>query len=117
MRAWVLSLLLLAGCSGIPSFYDDNESLAAVEVRFAISKLDCSDPYIQVQNIKDNVDFLALYSESKRSTDLEEMILLMKDTVDTLYEKENISPVYCELKKKILVEQSADIANAVMWRL
>ena len=115
MRAWALSLLLLAGCSGVPSFYDGNESLLAVEARFYVDRLNCDNPKPGVEALKDSVDMLAFYSESKESKDLTEMLSLLKETVSGL-DRENLNPSLCRLKKKVLEQQTADIANAVMWR-
>lgn len=115
MRALIIStILFISACSGIPSFYDDNESLLAVEVRYSVSRLDCSNP--NTSNVKNSIDKLALYSESKKSSDIGKLVVLMKETSDGLHNKESISPVYCNLKKKLLEQQSSDIANAIMRR-
>jgi hypothetical protein len=115
MRALILStVIFLSACSGLPSFYDDNESLLSVQVRHQVEKLNCAAP--DVQPVKDSVDMLSLYSESKRSSDIGELIVLMKETTNGLYEKEQISEPYCKLKKKVLQKQSSDIASAIMRR-
>lgn len=115
MRALILSTaIFLSACSGLPSFYDDNESLLSVQVRHQVEKLNCAAP--DIQPVKDSVDMLSLYSESKRSSDIGELIALMKETTNGLYEKEQISEPYCKLKKKVLQKQSSDIASAIMRR-
>jgi hypothetical protein len=115
MRALILStVIFLSACSGLPSFYDDNESLLSVQVRHQVEKLNCDAP--DVQPLKDSVDMLSLYSESKRSSDIGELIVLMKETTNGLYQKEQISEPYCNLKKKVLQKQSSDIASAIMRR-
>lgn len=111
--------MFVAGCSGVPSisFQDSNESILAVEVRLEVSRLDCKNPGTQLSTIKRSVDFLQLYSESKGSKDLQAMVLEMQDTTNGLYAKgDNLSPVFCDLKKKVLTTQSKDIADAVMRR-
>lgn len=116
MRALILSsILFLAACSAtLPSFYDDNESLLAVEVRAEVAKLDCTKP--DPTQIKHSVDKLNLYSESKRSKDVGQLISMMKQTSDGLYKKSDISQSFCNIKKTLLEKQSADIANAIMRR-
>ena len=112
-----LTAVLLTGCSGIPSFWDDNESKLAVDVRFAVSQIDCSTNYQpQVDEVKDRVDFFALYSESRGSDDIGEMITLMQETTDGFQKDGSNNAFFCKMKKKILVKQSADIADAVMGR-
>lgn len=117
----LLGTFLLAGCSTFSSlsFYDDNESLLSVKVRLYASSLDCSykqEP--QVKAIQMSVNEFLFYSEAKRSKDVTEMILPMKETVDGFYEriKKNDSIAFCEIKKKIIVQQSSTIADAVMRR-
>lgn len=108
----------LAGCSLTPpSFYDDNESMLAVEVRYEIDRLDCNniDPYA-IARIDWQVHKFMLYSESKGSSDVTEMLVELKKTSGGLAQKENVSTTYCNLKKKSLAAQSASIAEAVMWR-
>lgn len=107
------SILFLAACSAsLPSFYDDNESLLAAAVRFHVNRLDCSDP--ELIGINDSVNFLNIYSESKKSEDIRKLVLLMKETSDSL--ELPMSETYCKIKKKVLEKQSADITNAIMRR-
>lgn len=120
MRALILGsvMILMSGCAmTIPSFYDDNESLLAVDVRHAVKDLNCNDnTKAHVKNIDRTITRFSLYSESKGSDDMQEMIQLIKKTNDGLVAKETISPAFCEIKKKVLIKQSDDIATAVMGR-
>ena len=115
MRIILLVALLLSGSGNIPSFYDDNESLLAVNVRYEVSQLNC-EKQIRIKKLKKSVDVLALYSESKGSQDVYKLVLLMKETSDGLYIREAPSVSYCNLKKKALQKQSDDIARAIMRR-
>jgi len=120
MRALILSslMILMSGCAmTIPSFYDDNESLLAVDVRHAVKVLDCeNDTKLHIKNIDHTITRFSLYSESKGSDDMQEMIQLIKKTNDGLMAKEKLSPAFCKIKKKVLIKQSDDIATAVMGR-
>lgn len=108
--------LLISGCSMIPSFWDDNEAYAVAKVRHSVDALDCSGNYLpQAQTLVSDIRFLELYSESKGSTDLQEMVSPMMETAKGLQNKtENV--IFCKLKKKQLVKQSAVIADAAMER-
>ena len=109
------TLLLCSSCSLLDtSFYDDNESMLAVEVRHSVADLDCE--HIYTLGIQQSVQKLYLYTESKKSKDIQQLVSLMKETSDGLHEKESMSKTYCELKKKLLEKQSSDIANAIMRR-
>lgn len=115
MRALVLtSALVLSACSTVPSFYDDNESLLAVDVRMAVNELNCTGQSVadETAYLKWSIDRLAMYSESKKSTDVYPLVIKMKETTNGI----ETSPTICSLKKKVLDKQSADIANAVMRR-
>lgn len=65
MKALAFALVfLVSGCSAtLPSFYDDNESLLAVEVRYQLDKLTCGKTDTQL--VKDSIHKLFLYTESK----------------------------------------------------
>jgi hypothetical protein len=108
VKPLLYSLVLIAGCTA-PSFYDDNESLLSVQVRYEIDRMDCNN--LEMTPVKNAVDMLALYSESKGSTDVTKMVLLMQDTVNS-----TTASAGCPIKKKLLEKQSADIARALMWR-
>ena len=113
MRSTALLILLLPGCSLLDtSFYDDNESMLAVEVRYEVSKLECEAP--TTYRVKGSIDKLYLYTESKKSRDVHKLVTLMKETSDPL--KDTMSSTYCNLKKTVLEDQSANIAKAMMGR-
>lgn len=110
------TLLALGGCSAIPSFWDDNESRLAIDVRYNVQVLDCSEDYKeQAQDVLKSITMLELYSESKGSSDLYEMIQPMQKTAEGL-QKMTTNETFCKLKKKQLVKQSKSVADAVMWR-
>ena len=117
MKILVLSsALLIGGCSMIPSFWDDNEAYGVAKIRHSVDAMDCSGNYLpQARQIQSDVRFLELYSSSKGSDDLLEMVTPMKQTIDGLVEKEE-NKVFCNLKKKQLEKQSALIADAAMER-
>ncbi len=129
-RIAVLSLVLgLQGCatvagiqSYIPSFWDDNQSAKITDVRLDIEKLDCKlEQHPQVAKIRNDLKWFELYSESKgpRQQDVQRLIRPMQDTVEDWYKRssqQKDNAVYCELKKKVLVEQSSRAAKAVLGR-
>ena len=113
----IVSLLFLSGCSMIPSFWDDNESLLASDLRYVVHKLDCSkEQKPQVALIRNQLVRFELYSDSRGSEDIGELLDIMKPTVDGLYEDESNNEFFCKMKKKILLTQTAEIAEATMGR-
>ena len=117
MKILVLSsALLIGGCSMIPSFWDDNEAYGVAKVRHSVDAIECSGNYVpQVNTLVSDIRFLELYSESKGSEDLGEMVSPMMETARGL-QKMTVNETFCKLKKKQLTEQSALIADAAMER-
>lgn len=113
----LVSILFIGGCSAIPSFWDDNESLLAGDLRYVVHKLDCSkDQSPQVGTIKNQLTRFQLYSESRGSDDIGDLLDIMQETVDGLYEDKSNNEFFCNMKKKSMVNQSAAIAAATMGR-
>ena len=119
-----LLIFLLVGCSTIkdkiPSFWDDNQSRAVIDIRQSVVELDCKQPHaLQVAVIKMNVDWLVLYSQAKDTRDVLRLVKPMNDTVNDFYERSLVkqgSEAYCNMKKKILDTQSSTVAKAVLGR-
>lgn len=115
-------VVLLTGCSNlmnmIPSFYDDNESEAIVDVWLGFERMDCSSEYLKVylQQVDRDVEWLKLYSTAKKSTDVLMMVEKMDETLDGMLQKETINETYCNLKKKTLTNQAQAVAKSIMGR-
>lgn len=125
VAAVVLSLSL-TGCASIqsmiPSFWDDNQSKAIVDVRQSVAHLNCDEPHApQVKRIKDQLQWFDLYSESKgqRQQDVRKLIAPLQETVDDFYKRSTEkqgTKTYCEIKKKVMTAQSEKAASAVLGR-
>jgi hypothetical protein len=106
------AVIFLSGCMSVldTSFYDSNESLLSVEVRYEADRLVCgkTDP----KHLTDSINKLFLYTESKNSTDVHKLVIKMKKTSENITK----SLVICQFKQKLLKKQSADITNAIMRR-
>ena len=124
----ILTVLLLQGCAGltglIPSFWDDNQSAKIISVRLDIERLDCKAAQKpQVERIRDDLAWFRLYSESKggRQADVIALTNPMTATVEDWYKRvaaegHKDNPIYCDLKKRVLQEQSARAAKAILGR-
>ena len=122
----IFALSLLTGCSTvkswIPSFWDDNQSSRIIDVRLAVDRIDCAQPQLaQAGRIRDDLRWFELYSQSKgwRQQDVLRLIKPMQETVDDWYKRsldQQGSRGYCEIKKKILQQQSERAAQAVLGR-
>lgn len=118
-RIVMIGLLVSAsGCAMIPSFWDNNQSAKAIDIRQSIEQITC-DSYSKYMAIllKNDIEWFVLYSESKGTKDVLEMSKKMQSTVDSLVAKgESVSPTYCNAKKTILQQQSKMFAKSVLGR-
>ena len=126
LPAMVMTAVLLSGCAAvkeqIPSFWDDNQSYKVIDIRQSVAQIDCKQTHApQVKVVKDNLQWLQFYSESKgsRQNDVLRLIKPMQETVDDFYKRsldKQGSEMYCELKKKLMTTQSESIASTVLGR-
>lgn len=124
--AIIIVAATLTGCATvkdwIPSFWDDNQSAKIVDVRHKIEGLDCAkDQLPQIAEIRSDLLWFQFYSESKgwRQADVLRIIKPMQETVEDMYKRaqgQQGSKVYCELKKKVMQQQSKRAAEAVLGR-
>ena len=124
----ILSIVLLQGCAGItgliPSFWDDNQSHRIITVRLDIERVDCKSTQLpQVAKIRDDLAWFKLYSESKggRKADVILLTKPMTETVEDWHKRVSTeghkdNPIYCDLKKRVLQEQSQRAAKAILGR-
>ena len=124
----LVTVLLLQGCAGltglIPSFWDDNQSHRIINVRLDIERVDCKTAQLpQVTKIRDDLAWFKLYSESKggRQADVIALTTPMTATVEDWHKRVSTeghkdNTIYCDLKKRVLQEQSARAAKAILGR-
>ena len=125
----ILTVVLLQGCavalsSYIPSFWDDNQSAKIVDISLAVERLDCGQAQApQVAKIRDDLEWFKLYSQGKgsRQTDVLRLTEPMQATVEDWYKrvtaegyKEN--RIYCDLKRRVMIEQTQRATKAVLGR-
>ena len=120
----VLAFLSLTGCASImemiPSFWDDNQAAAITNLQQATRHLDCSQPLPpQIQDIYNKVEWIDIYSKFKGTRDVAKLTVTFDETLKEFQDRVKagpVSPMYCDLKKKIFVQQADMIAAAIMGR-
>ena len=117
--------LSLVGCSlvKVPSFWDPNQAQSIVDVQVAIERIDCDNlKQEQIRAVTNEIQWFQTYSESYgwRHQDVLELVEPLDETVaafESRFEKEeSINPVYCNLKKKNMQQQSSRAAEAILKR-
>jgi O6-methylguanine-DNA--protein-cysteine methyltransferase len=118
--------LALSGCSTVkewvPSFWDNNQSAKAVDIRYSIETLNCAKPHLpQAEKIEKEILWFQLYSESKgwRQQDVLKLVKPLQDTVTDFVKRSQTgegTETYCNIKKKIMQTQAKRAAEAVLGR-
>lgn len=114
----------LSGCASItdqiPSRWDDNQSMSVTNIQQSTRHIDCnSDLKFQLVNLRNQIEWFEIYSETKGTKDVLKLVAVLNETSKELADradKGEVSPVYCNLKKKILIQQANTVADAVQWR-
>jgi hypothetical protein len=122
----ITAVVLLSGCASvqnwIPSFWDDNQSAKITDVRLTVDRIDCSkDQLAQAQQLRDQLRWFELYSVSKGvlQKDVIRLIAPIQDTTEDWYKRSldgQGSVGYCNIKKKILEQQTARAAKGILGR-
>ena len=122
----IASVVLLSGCSTIqnwiPSFWDDNQSAKITDVRLTVDRIDCDKPQLpQAVQLRDQLRWFELYSTSKGALqkDVIKLIAPIQTTTEDWYKRSldgQGSVGYCNIKKKILEQQTARAAKGILGR-
>jgi hypothetical protein len=122
----IASVVILSGCSTIqnwiPSFWDDNQSAKITDVRLTVDRIDCSrDQLAQAAQLRDQLRWFELYSVSKGALqqDVIKLIAPIQTTTEDWYKRSldgQGSVGYCNIKKKILEQQTARAAKGILGR-
>ena len=120
----ILALISLTGCASvmdmIPSRWDVNQSKVITDIQLQVRHFDCkADLKPQVDQLAKDVEWFDIYSKTKPTRDINKLTGTMTNTVKELQErvaKGPVSPLYCDLKKKIIQQQSDILAKSVQGR-
>jgi hypothetical protein len=122
----IASVVMLSGCSTIqswiPSFWDANQSAKITDVRLTVDRIDCAkDQLAQAVQLRDQLRWFELYSVSKGALqrDVLKLIQPIQATTEDWYKRSldgQGSVGYCNIKKKILEQQTARAATGIMGR-
>ena len=114
----------LTGCASImeiiPSSWDVNQAKVITDIQLQVRHFDCkAELKPQVDQLAKDVEWFDIYSQTKPTRDINKLTGVIKDTVKELQErvaKGAVSPMYCDLKKKIIQQQADILAKSVQGR-
>ena len=120
----VCAFFALTGCAGImemiPSGWDANQAKAITDIQLETRHFDCkADLAPQVNQLARDVEWFNIYAKTKPTRDIARLTGTITDTVNELKDrvaKGPVSPMYCDLKKKIIQQQVDIIAKSVQGR-
>jgi PBP1b-binding outer membrane lipoprotein LpoB len=120
----VLAFLSLTGCASImemiPSGWDANQAKVITDIQLEVRHFDCkADLAPQVDQLAKDVEWFDIYAKTKPTRDIAKLTGTITDTVNELKDrvaKGPVSPLYCDLKKKIIQQQVDIIAKSVQGR-
>ena len=117
-------VLSLSGCSTImeyiPSSWDVNQAKVITDIQQQSRNFDCkADLAPQIKRLSQDVEWFDIYSKTKPTRDIAKLNGTLTDTVKELQERVSkgpVSPLYCDLKKKIIQQQADILAKSVQGR-
>ena len=120
----VLAFTGLTGCASvmemIPSGWDVNQAKVITDIQLETRHFDCkADLAPQVNQLARDVEWFDTYARTKPTRDIAKLTGTITDTVNELKDrvaKGPVSPLYCDLKKKIIQQQVDIIAKSVQGR-
>jgi PBP1b-binding outer membrane lipoprotein LpoB len=120
----VCSFFALTGCASImemiPSGWDVNQAKVITDIQLQVRHFDCkADLAPQVNKLAQDVEWFDIYAKTKPTRDIAKLTGTITDTVKELQERVSkgpVSPLYCDLKKKIIQQQADILAKSVQGR-
>ena len=120
----VVVFLSLTGCASImeiiPSGWDVNQAKVITDIQQQARHFDCkADLAPQVNKLAQDVEWFDIYAKTKPTRDIAKLTGTITDTVKELQDrvaKGPVSPLYCDLKKKIIQQQADILAKSVQGR-
>ena len=122
--ATLLLIISLTGCASImeyiPSSWDANQAKSITDIQQQVRRFDCKgDQARQLNILATDVEWFDIYAKTKPTRDITKLTVTLNDTVkeykDRL-DKGPVSPLYCDLKIKIIRQQTDIIAKSVQGR-
>ena len=120
----VFAFLSLTGCASIlekfPSRWDVNQAKVITDIQLQARHFDCkADQAAQLNALSLNVEWFDIYAKTKPTRDIAKLTGTMTNTINEYKDrlaKGPVSPLYCDLKVKIIKQQADILAGSVQGR-
>ena len=117
-------ILSLTGCASImekiPSGWDANQAKVITDIQQQSRHFDCkAELKPQVDQLAKEVEWFDIYAKTKPTRDIAKLTNTITETVKELQDRVKagpVSPLYCDMKTKIIQQQVDIIAKSVQGR-
>ena len=120
----VCALVALSGCASImekiPSRWDANQARVITDIQVQAKHFDCrGDQAQQLRLLALNVEWFETYARTKPTRDISKLTGTVTATVKEYQDRLKtgpVSPMYCDIKLKIIKQQTDILAGSVQGR-
>ena len=120
----VCALVALSGCASImemvPSRWDVNQAKVITDIQQQARRFDCKgDQTAQINELAKSVEWFDIYAKTKPTRDIAKLTGTMDKTIQEYQGRLKtgpVSPIYCDLKAKIIKQQADILAGSVQGR-
>ena len=120
----VLAFIGLTGCASImemiPSRWDVNQARVITDIQVQVNHFDCKgDQITQLAGLAINVEWFDTYAKTKPTRDISKLTDTITTTVKEYQDRLKtgpVSPMYCDLKLKIIKQQADILSGSVQGR-
>ena len=120
----IIALITLTGCASIvdmiPSRWDANQAKIITDIQVQIKHFDCKGNQTQQLGLlASNVEWFDIYAKTKPTKDIAKLTDTITNTVKEYQDRLKtgpVSPLYCDLKVKIIKQQTDILAGSVQGR-
>mgnify|MGYP000122654722 CR=1 FL=1 len=120
----ILVLVMLTGCASIvdmiPSRWDANQAKVITDIQVQTNHFDCKgDQAQQLRSLALNIEWFNTYAKTKPTKDIAKLTDTITATVKEYQDRLKtgpVSPLYCDLKVKIIKQQTDILAGSVQGR-
>jgi outer membrane biogenesis lipoprotein LolB len=120
----VLTFLSLTGCASImemiPSRWDNNQAKVVTDIQQDARRFDCKgDVASQLASLEKSIEWFDIYAQTKPTKDIAKLTETLGKTVKEMQDRVKagpVSPLYCDLKQKIIKQQADILAGSVQGR-
>jgi hypothetical protein len=120
----ILAVVSLSGCASlmeyIPSSWDVNQAKVITDIQVQARHFDCKgDQAQQLRSLALNVEWFDIYAKTKPTRDIAKLTGTVTSTVKEYQDRLKtgpVSPMYCDIKLKIIQQQTDILAKSVQGR-